>query len=62
MLDLESNTLAFESEMVYKIYNSQINRYPYAHGQIESFLPTDLINTILNYWPDHNDFNSNLGT
>ncbi len=59
MLVTKENSVNFGSEIVYKIYNSKINIYPFAHVQIENFLPTDLINSVLDYWPSREEFTSN---
>ena len=59
MLITKEESINFESEIVYRIYNSKLNIYPFAHGQIENFLPEDLIHLVLDYWPSREEFTSN---
>ena len=59
MLVTKEKAINFESEIAYKIYNSKVNMYPFAHGQIENFLPADLIDSVLHHWPSHEEFTSN---
>ena len=51
---------SFKNEIAYKIYNSSIQRYPYAHSETRNFLPSSLCDEILANWPQPNDFKTNL--
>ena len=59
MLVTKEEAINFESQIAYQIYNSKLNVYPFAHSQIENFLPAHLINSVLDYWPSHEEFTSN---
>ena len=58
MTDEEKDS--FKNEIAYKIYNSSIQRYPYAHSETSNFLPSSLFDEILENWPQPNDFKTNL--
>ena len=58
MTDEEKDS--FKNEIAYKIYNSSIQRYPYAHSETSNFLPSSLFDEILANWPQPNDFKTNL--
>ena len=51
---------SFKSEVAYKIYNSSVQRYPYAHSETKDFLPSSLFEQILANWPQSDDFKTNL--
>ncbi len=38
---------ALKSEIAYKIYNSSVSRYPFAHSETGDFLPVRLLEEIL---------------
>ena len=59
MLVAKEKAINFESEIAYKVYNSKLNFYPFAHGQIENFLPAELINAVIDHWPSQKEFTSN---
>ena len=45
MTDEEKDS--FKNEIAYKIYNSSIQRYPYAYSETSNFLPSSLFDEIL---------------
>ena len=49
-----------KSEIAYKIYNSSVNRYPFAHSETDNFLPIGLLEEILENWPQSDEFITNL--
>ena len=51
---------AIKSEIAYKIYNSSVNRYPFAHSETDNFLPIGLLEEILENWPQSDEFITNL--
>ena len=59
MMLTKEEAVCFESQIAYKIYNSRTNAYPFPHGQIENFLPAELINSVLGHWPSQKEFTSN---
>ena len=59
MLDFDSNQDLLESQMAYKIVNCLTRKYPYPHGQIDNFLPNELLDKLLENWPDSDEFISN---
>ena len=56
----EVQTKQFQNEVAYKIFNSMVRRYPFSHSQTEDFLPKQIIDLILNNWPNDDEFISNL--
>ena len=42
----EHQTKQFQNEVAYKIFNSMVKRYPFAHSQSEDFLPKQIIDLI----------------
>ena len=56
----ERETKQFENEVAYKVFNSIVNRYPFSHSQTENFLPKQIIDLILDNWPNDDEFISNL--
>ncbi len=54
--DLDS----IKSEIAYKIYNSSVNRYPFAHSETENILPNRILEEILENWPQSDEFKTNL--
>ena len=59
-MDIENNFEVIKNEITYKTYNSQINKYPYAHCETDNFLSNELTETLLENWPDKDEFKSNI--
>ena len=58
MIDENLDTL--KNEIAYKIYNSVVQRYPFAHSETEGLLPERLLEQILKNWPGSDEFKTNL--
>ena len=59
-MDIEIDFEEIKNEITYKVYNSQLNRYPYAHCETNNFLSDELTEMLLNNWPGADEFNSNI--
>ena len=57
---IDENLNSLKNEIAYKIYNSIVQRYPFAHSETQSLLPESLIDQILKNWPDSDEFKTNL--
>jgi hypothetical protein len=60
MIFEDIQTKQFENEVAYKVFNSSVNRYPYAHSQSKNFLPKPIIDLLLDNWPSQDEFISNM--
>ena len=58
-MDIEIDFEEIKNEITYKAYNSQLNRYPYAHCETNNFLSDELTEMLLSNWPGADEFKSN---
>ena len=60
ILFAQKETKGFEKQMIYKVINSNIKHFPFPHFETEEFLPKEIIEKVIAFWPSSNEFISNL--
>ena len=56
----DKETKGFEKQMIYKVINSNLKDFPFPHFETEEFLPKEIIEKVIAFWPSGNEFISNL--
>ncbi len=56
-LDIYSS---YQEAILYRIYNAIVHRYPFSHAEIQNFLPQELLDSLLEEWPEDEAFLTNL--
>ena len=53
---------SIKSEIAYRIYNSSVQKYPFAHSETNNLLPRKFLDELLANWPKSDEFKSNIET
>mgnify|MGYP001177700701 CR=1 FL=1 len=56
----DKETKGFEKQMIYKVINSNLKHFPFPHFETEEFLPKEIIEKVITFWPKSKEFISNL--